>query len=156
MTTYLGSGDESRRNTEYQPEWLSNLADDVTLEASVMSGIARGPQAVKDILGFARTLYDYQEFIEIGEFGANGFAEDYVARVIGEPIGNVVVIRRNEAGQTSGIVISHRPLRSVLLWSRLMYNHFRGTQYEKYFVTPDATVIDALIEANEARQAARR
>ncbi|AEK44141.1 hypothetical protein [Amycolatopsis mediterranei] len=111
MTTYPGSGDERTHDREYFPEWLGNLADDVTMEASVVNGIARGPQAVRDILGFARTLYDYQEFIFKGEYGENGFAEDYVARFADDrPIGNVVVVRRNPAGQTSGIVISHRPL----------------------------------------------
>ena len=138
MTTYLGSGDERTHDREYFPEWLRDLADDVTMEASVMNGIARGPQAVRDILGFARTLYDYQEFIFQGEYGENGFAEDYVARFADDrPIGNVVVVRRNPAGQTSGIVISHRPLASVILWSRLMHEHFKDTEYGGYFLSAD-------------------
>lgn len=137
MTTYLGSGDEQRHDTGYTPDWLGNLADDVTLEAAVMNGIARGAQAVRDILGFARTLYDYQEFNFAGEYGDRGFLEDYVSRVQGEPIGNVVLVRRNESGQASGIVISHRPLKSVLLWSRLMRDHFQDTEYAQYFLPPD-------------------
>ena len=138
MATYLGSGDISRHQTDYTPEWLGKLADDVTMEASVMNGIVRGPQAVRDILGFARTLYDYQEFIFQGEYGENGFAEDYVARFADDrPIGNVVVVRRNPAGQTSGIVISHRPLASVILWSRLMHEHFKDTEYGGYFLSAD-------------------
>ena len=44
--------------------------------------------------------------------------------VRGEPIGSVVVVRFNEASQTERIVVNHRPLRSVLLWSRLMGVHF--------------------------------
>jgi hypothetical protein len=31
-TTYLGSGDASMRRRDYRPEWLGNLADDVTIE----------------------------------------------------------------------------------------------------------------------------
>jgi TetR/AcrR family transcriptional repressor of nem operon len=62
MTTYLGSGDVSTHRTDYTPEWLGKLADDVTLEAAVINGVAVGPEAVRAILGFARTLYDYQEF----------------------------------------------------------------------------------------------
>jgi hypothetical protein len=42
-TTYLGSGDASRHRRDYRPEWLDNLADDVTIEASVLTGIAVGP-----------------------------------------------------------------------------------------------------------------
>ena len=33
-TTYLGSGEESRQRRDYTPEWLANLADDVTMAAS--------------------------------------------------------------------------------------------------------------------------
>ena len=29
-TTYLGSGDASRHRRDYRPDWLENLADDVT------------------------------------------------------------------------------------------------------------------------------
>jgi hypothetical protein len=135
MTTYLGSGDAGARRTDYYPPWLDDLADDVTMEASVMNGIVRGPEAVRAILGFARTLYDYQEFVYAGEYGEDGFAEDYVSRVRDEPIGSVVVVRRNAAGQTQHIVISHRPLSAVLTWSRLMGEHFAGTPYARYFLT---------------------
>ena len=148
-TTYLGSGDASRHRTDYQPEWLGNLADDVTMEGSVLTGIAEGPEAVRAILGFARTLYDYQEFNFVGPYGDNGFVEDYTSVVRGEPIGSVVVIRFNDAGQTARIVVNHRPLASVLLWSQLMGEHFAGTPYAELFLSHDAA--EALQEATGAR-----
>jgi hypothetical protein len=135
--TYLGSGDPNTHRTDYAPEWLGRLADDVTVEASVMNGIAQGPEAVRAILSFARTLYDYQEFNVIGRYGDSDFVEDYVATIHGEPIGSVVVIRYNDAGLVQQIVISHRPLRSVLLWSSIMAEHFAGTEYAKYFLQPE-------------------
>ena len=134
--TYLGSGDPAKRRTDYTPDWLSKLADDVTMEASVTNGIVQGSEAVRAILAFARTLYDYQEFNFVGPYGENGFVEDYTSRVHGEPIGSIVVVQFNEAGQAQHIVINHRPLRSVLLWSRLMGEHFAGTQYGTYFLSP--------------------
>jgi hypothetical protein len=67
--------------------------------------------------------------------------------VRGEPIGSVVVIRLNEAGQAARIVVNHRPLGSVVLWSRLMGEHFAGTPYAKYFLSKDAG--EALDEALE-------
>lgn len=137
MGTYLGSGDERRHRTDYRPAWLDDLADDVTMEASVMNGIVRGAADVRAILGHARTLYDYQEFEFAGEYGDHGFVEDYTSRVHGEPIGSVVVVRYNNAGQAQHIVINHRPLRSVLLWSRLMGEHFAGTGYARYFLASD-------------------
>jgi hypothetical protein len=78
-------------------------------------GIAEGPEAIRAILGFARTLYEYQEFNFVGPYGDRGFVEDYTSVVRGEPIGSVVVVRFNEAGQAARIVVNHRPLRSVLL-----------------------------------------
>ena len=137
-TTYLGSSDVSRHRRDYRPDWLENLAEDVTIEGSVLTGIAEGPEAIRAILGFARTLYEYQEFNYVGRYGDDGFVEDYTSVVRGEPIGSVVVVRFNEAGQTAQIVVNHRPLGSVLLWSRLMGEHFAGTRYAQYFLGHDA------------------
>jgi hypothetical protein len=137
-TTYLGSGDASRHRQDYQPHWLATLADDVTMEGSVLTGIAEGPEAIRAILGFARTLYEYQEFNYLGPCGDDGFVEDYTSVVRGEPIGSVVVVRFNAAGETARIVVNHRPLGSVLLWSRLMGEHFAGTPYAEYFLSHDA------------------
>jgi hypothetical protein len=148
-TTYLGSGDVSKHRRDYRPDWLDNLADDVTIEGSVLTGIAEGPEAIRKILGFARTLYDYQEFNYVGCYGDHGFVEDYTAVVRGEPIGSVVLVRFNEAGQAARIVVNHRPLRSVLLWSQLMGEHFAGTSYAQYFLSSNAA--EALHEATETR-----
>jgi hypothetical protein len=148
-TTYLGSGDASRHRHDYQPDWLGNLADDVTIEGSVLTGIAQGPDAIRAILGRARTLYEYQEFNFVGPYGEDGFVEDYTSVVRGEPIGSVVVIRFNEAGQTTRIVVNHRPLGSVLLWSRLMGEHFAGTPYAQCFLSQEAA--EALSDAAVTR-----
>jgi hypothetical protein len=146
-TTYLGSGEAGRHRRDYKPEWLDNLADDVTMEGSVLTGIAEGPEAIRAILGFARTLYEYQEFNYVGPYGNGEFVEDYTSVVQGEPIGSVVV-RFNEAGQTARIVVNHRPLGSVLLWSRLMGEHFAGTPLAKHFLGRDAaTALDEAVGA---------
>ena len=136
-TTYLGSGDASRHRRDYRPEWLNNLAHDVTIEGSVLAGIAEGPEAIRAILGFARTLYDYQEFNYLGRCGDLGFVEEYTSVVRGESTGSVVVVRFNEAGQAAQIVVNHRPLHSVRLWSQLMGEHFAGTRYAQYFLSHD-------------------
>jgi len=65
--THTGSGDDARRRTswtgnvwvrDYYPEWLDNLADDVTLEAPAMNGTAHGAEAVRAIVVEARKLYE--------------------------------------------------------------------------------------------------
>jgi hypothetical protein len=135
--TYMGSGDEARHRTDYYPEWLDNLADDVTLEGSVLNGAVQGAEAVRALLAYARTLYDYQEFNFAGPYGDNGFLEDYTAQVHGAPIGSVVTVSRNAAGQTRHIVVSHRPLDSLLLFSRLMAEKFADTPYGKLYAAPN-------------------
>ncbi len=59
----------SRHRRDYRPEGLDNPADDVTIGGSVLAGIADGPEAIRAILGFARTLYEYQEFNFVGRYG---------------------------------------------------------------------------------------
>ncbi|MFD0140656.1 hypothetical protein ACFVIL_43025 [Streptomyces sp. NPDC127159] len=137
MSTYLGSGNTDLHRRDYRPAWLDNLAEDATMEASVLNGIVEGAHAVREILAYARTLYDYQEFNYVGTYGEHGFVEDYTSRVHGEPIGSVVMVRYNDAGQAQHVIINHRPLRSVLLWSRLMAEHFANTPYAEYFLSPE-------------------
>ena len=135
--TYLGSGDPARRRTDYYPPWLDSLADDVTMEGSVLDGVVQGADSVRTLLGYARTLYEYQEFNFTGEYGHNGFLEDYTSRVRGEPIGSIVVVTRNAAGQARHIVVNHRPRSSLLLFSRLMGEKFAGTPYGEQFASSE-------------------
>jgi hypothetical protein len=133
--TYLGSGDPARRRTDYHPAWLDSLADDVTLEGSAMNGVVQGAEAVRTLLVYIRTLYDYQEFKFVGPYGENGFLEDYTSRVRGEPIGNVVLVTRNAAGQAQHIVANYRPRSTLLLLSRLIGEQFAGTPYGEHFAS---------------------
>jgi hypothetical protein len=140
VPTYLGSGDRARQRTDYSPAWLDNLAEDVTMEGSVLNGIVLGAEDIRTVLAYARSLYEYQEFFYLGDYGENGFIEDYASRVRGEPIANIAVIYKNQAGQAQHLVMNHRPLPSVLLFSRLMGEHFAGTRYAQYFA---ASSVDA-------------
>jgi hypothetical protein len=110
---------------DYHPVWLNSLADDVTLEGSAMNGFVQGPEAVLSIVAFIRTLYERQEFNFAGPYGENSFLEDYTAWVHGEPIGNVVLVARNAAGQAQHIVANYRPRSTLLSLSRLR-RAFRG------------------------------
>ena len=136
--TYMGSGDPARRRTDYYPAWLDNLTDDVTLEASAMNGAAQGAEAVRSIVVTAKGLYEYQELNFAGDYGDNGFLEDYTTQVRGEPLGVVGVITRNAAGETQHIVVNHRPRSSLLLLSRLLGEKFAGTPYAQYFVASES------------------
>ncbi len=132
--TYLGRGDPARQRTDYYPPWLDNLAEDVTMEGAVLNGIVTGAEDVRTLLAYARTLYEYQDFEFVGDYGPDGFVEDYTSRAQGEPIANIAVVRRNAAGQTQHVIMNHRPLPAVLLFSRLMGEHFADTRYARYFL----------------------
>ena len=53
--TLLASGDPALAH--YFPAWLNNLADDVTLEGSMMDGAVQGAEAVRTLLVYIRKLY---------------------------------------------------------------------------------------------------
>jgi hypothetical protein len=132
--TYLGSGDPDPELTDYYPEWLDNLADDVTLEGSAMDGFLEGADGVRTVLVYIRSFYDYQNFNFVGPYRENGWLQDYTAGVRGEPIGNFTVVTRNAAGQTQHIVGNYRPRSTLLLLSRLVGEHFAGTPYGEFFL----------------------
>jgi hypothetical protein len=121
--------------TDYHPVWVGSLADNVTIEGSAMNGVVQGAEAVRSIVTYIRTLYDSQEFNFAGPYGENGFLEDYTAQVRGEPIGNVVLVTRNAAGQAQHIVANYRPRNTLLLMSRLIGEHFAGTPYGEHFAS---------------------
>ena len=121
--------------TDYRPVWLDKLADDVTIEGSAMDGIVQGAETVRLLVTYVRTLYDSQEFKSAGNYGEDGFIEDYIAWVRGEALGNVVLITRNAAGQAQHVVVNYRPRTSMLRLSRLIGDHFAGTPYGKHFAT---------------------
>jgi hypothetical protein len=120
---------------EYQPVWINSLADDVTIEGSAMDGVAQGVEAVRSIVTQIRTLYDRQEFQFAGPYGEDGFLEDYTAWVDGKQLGNVVLIRRNAAGQAQRIVANYRPRTTLLLVSRLVGEQLAATPYAKHFAS---------------------
>ena len=123
--TYMGK--------PYYPAWLDNLADDVTLEAAAMDGVARGAETVRSILVTAREQYEHQEFKFAGPVGDYGFLEDYTSRVRGEYTAVVVLVTFNAGGQTQRVVVNHRPRSALLSFSRLMLEKFAGTPAAKHW-----------------------
>jgi hypothetical protein len=135
--TYMGGGDPDPQLTDYYPKWLDNLADDVTLEGSAMDGFVQGADAVRTVLVYIRSLYDYQKFLFAGPYGDNGWLEDYTAGVRGEPIANFTVVTRNAARQAQQIVGNYRPRSTLLLLSRLVGEHFASTPYGVHFLASE-------------------
>jgi hypothetical protein len=134
VPTYLGRGDPAGRFADYYPEWVDKLADDVTLEGSLLDGAVQGADAVRTVIGGARQLYDRQDFNFVGPWGDNSFIEDYTAAVRGTPIGAVHLVTFNADGQAQHIAANYRPLSSLMVFSRLLRERFAGTPYAQHFL----------------------
>jgi hypothetical protein len=130
---YEGTGDPALAG--YYPAWVDNLAPDATLEGSLLSGVVQGAEAVRTIVLAIRSAYDFQAHKFAGPYGDNGFLEDYVARVRGEPIGCVVLVTRNPAGQAQHIAASYRPRGSLMLLSRVVGEKLAGRPFAEQFAT---------------------
>ena len=135
LPQYLGTGDPALKG--YYPAWVKNMADDATVEGSMLNGVVQGADAVRSVVLTIRSLYEGQEFKFAGPCGEHGFLEDYVAKVNGQPIGCVVLVTRNAAGQTQHVVASYRPLRSLLLFSRLLREKFAGSPIAEHFLASE-------------------
>ena len=127
-----------RKPTGYYPLWLDNLADDVTGEGAAMQGVLQGAECVHKLVTDARKLYENQQFSFTGDYGDNGFLEEYTCAIHGEPTRVVVTVKRNAAGKTQHLVVNHRPRSSVLLFARLMGEKYAGTPLEKFFISSEA------------------
>jgi len=136
--TYARGGDPAGSFADYYPAWLDNLADDATVEGSLLDGAVQGAEAVRTIVGTIRTLYERQAVNFAGPWGEDRFLEDYTAQVRGEPIGCVVLITRNAAGKAQHVAANYRPRSSLLLLSRLVGEKLAGTPYAKYFLPGDS------------------
>jgi hypothetical protein len=127
-----------RKGTDYYPWWLDNLADDVTGEGAAMQGVLHGAPLVHRLVTDARKLYQNQQFQFTGDYGDNGFLEEYTCNIQGEPTSVVVTVKRNAEGKAQHLVVNHRPRSSVLLFARIMGTMYAGTPLEKYFINSES------------------
>jgi hypothetical protein len=138
VPTYLGKGDPAGRFADYYPTWVDKLADDVTLEGSMLDGALQGPDAIRAVIGGVRALYDRQDFNFAGPWGDNGFIEDYTADVRGRPLGCLHLVTFNADRQTQHIAAHYRPLSSLMFFSRLLRERLAGAPYAEHFLAGEA------------------
>ncbi len=138
MTSTTKNSDLTRKPTGYYPWWLDNLADDATGEGAAMQGILHGAEEVRKLVLDARELYEHQEFQFTGDYGDNGFIEEYTCLLKGEPTRVVVTVTRNATGKAQHLVVNHRPRSSVMLFARVMGEKYAGTPLAEYFITNES------------------
>ena len=131
-------GNSASNRTDYYPWWLERLADDVTGEGAAMQGVLHGAEHVHQLVTDARELYVNQQFQFTGDYGPDGFLEEYTCKIQDEPTSVVVTVKRNSAGKAQHLVVNHRPRSSVLLFARLMGKKYAGTPLEKYFISGES------------------
>jgi hypothetical protein len=120
----------------YFPAWLNDVAEDATLEGSFLDGVIVGKEGLLAVVLKIKDLYEDQKFVSVGPYGDNGWIEEYVTHVGSAPIGGLVLVKRNEAGQTQHVLAGYRPRTSVAYLARRLAEEFAGTPYEEYFVSP--------------------
>ena len=138
VPTYLERGDPAGRFADYYPEWMDTLADDVTLEGSMLDGAVQGADAIRAVIGGVRELYDRQDFNFAGPWGEDRFIEDYTAEVDSRPLGCLHLITFNADGETQHIAAHYRPLSSGMFFSRLLRERLAGTPYAEHFLAAEA------------------
>ena len=109
VPTYLRRGDPTGKFANYYPACIDKLANDVTVEGSMLDGAVQGADAVRALIGAARQLYDGQDFNFAGLCDGNGFIEDYTTEVRGRPLGANHLIPFNADGQAQHIAANYRP-----------------------------------------------
>jgi hypothetical protein len=137
MTTTV-TNDPTPRHTGYYPWWLDNMADDITGEGAAMQGVLHGAENVRKLVIEARKIYENQTFLFTGDFGDNGFIEEYTCQIQGEPTRVVVTVHRNPDGKAKSLVVNHRPRSSVMLFASLMGKKYAGTDLARLFITDNA------------------
>ena len=133
--TSSSSSDPTRTPGRYYPWWLDNLAEDATGEGAALQGVVQGAESVHKVVTDARVLYENQQVQFTGNYGEDGFLEEYTCNIQGQPTRVVVTVKRNAAGKAQHLVVNHRPRSSVLLFARLMGKMYAGTPLAKYFTS---------------------
>jgi hypothetical protein len=120
---------------DYYPVWINNLADDVTLEGSLLNGFVQGPESVRSIVFCIRKIYDRQEFTFAGPFNEHIFLENYTGWFRGTSVGCLVMLSRNAAGQVQHIAVSYRPFSALQLLSQLVGEQLADTSVGEHLAT---------------------
>ena len=124
------------------PLWLARLAENATLEATVLKRPIEGRADILSVIKHAVSLYEFQHHSYKGEIGNGLYVESYRSQIQGLPIETVVIAHLNEQGETDSVVINHRPLNAALLFSRLMGERVDERFRECYLTGPEAAALD--------------
>jgi hypothetical protein len=125
------------------PSWLARLAENATLEATVLKRPVEGRADILSVIKHAVSLYEFQHHSYKGEIGNGLYMESYRSQIQGMPIETLLVAHLNEQGETDSVVINHRPLKAALLFSNLMWERVDERFRDLYLTRPEAVALNA-------------
>ncbi|HEX3380071.1 MAG TPA: hypothetical protein VHU21_09770 [Paraburkholderia sp.] len=126
------------------PLWLANLAENATLEATVLKRPIEGRADILSVIKHAVSLYEFQHHSYKGTIDDGLYMESYRSQIQGVPIETVVVAHMNAEGETDSVVINHRPLNAALLFSRLMGERVDERFYDCYLTELEAAALNTI------------
>ncbi|MDR6393331.1 hypothetical protein [Paraburkholderia phenoliruptrix] len=124
------------------PLWLASLSETATLEATVLKRPIEGRADILSVIKHAVSLYEFQQHSYKGMIGDGLYMESYRSQIEGVPIETVVLAHRDERGATDSVVINHRPLNAVLLFSKLMWERVDERFRDCYLTGPEIAALD--------------
>jgi hypothetical protein len=125
------------------PLWLTRLAKDATLEATVLKRPVEGRDDILSVIRHAVSCYEFQHHSYKGEIGNGLYMESYRSQIQGVPIETLLVAHLNEAGEADSVVINHRPLGAAMLFSKLMWERVDERFRDRYLTGPEAGALNA-------------
>ncbi|MGF6811399.1 hypothetical protein OKW30_006591 [Paraburkholderia sp. Clong3] len=131
------------------PLWLTSLAENATLEASVLKRPIEGRADILSVIKHAVSLYEFQHHSYKGTIGDGLYMESYRSQIQGVPIETVVVAHMNGQGETESVVINHRPLNAMLLFSKLMGECVEERLRDCYLTGPEAAALNMFSRCSE-------
>lgn len=131
LAQYSCNGDPDLK--DYYPEWVKDVADNATLEGTMLDGVIVGREGLQSVVLKIKELYDRQDFVSVGRYGENAWIEEYVAEIHGKPLGCIILVKFNDSGQTQHLVASYRPRTTVNYFAHLLAEEFAGTPIEEHF-----------------------
>ncbi|WP_243869122.1 hypothetical protein [Streptomyces liangshanensis] len=133
--------------------FTDNLAEDVTLEGSVMNAVLKGREAVLAQLAVVSQFYS--DRVDHFSFDAGEYhVEEYEAVVAGRPIKATATMRRNADGKIDAVVVNHRPLSAALTFSRLLAESAIGAQSDPdRFYRPEGQAYQDLLAYTDEQNA---
>jgi hypothetical protein len=136
LTDAIGGGSQAWRDAfanKSADGFADAFADDVVLEASVLSRPIQGRERVKAVMATASMIYDSLVFTREASNGSRTYVEWEATAFGGLTLEGVTILTRNDQGRIVRARIHHRPLGAVLRFSAELRERLRGVVGPSHF-----------------------